>query len=53
MMDSQPSLCHGGLTYSGEVIRASRWSPAWGEPLSGDRYFRSDELVAFLRQMLG
>ncbi|HLF03954.1 MAG TPA: hypothetical protein VI855_01900, partial [Dehalococcoidia bacterium] len=39
--EAQPFTCeHGGLVYPGEVIRASRWSPSWGEPLSGDRYFR-------------
>ncbi|MFQ6028379.1 MAG: DUF6079 family protein [Dehalococcoidia bacterium] len=31
---------HHGLRYTGEVIRAERWSPAWGEPLEGDTYFR-------------
>ena len=31
---------HQGLRYTGEVIRAERWSPAWGEPLEGDIHFR-------------
>ncbi len=39
--EPQPFACdHHGLRYPGEVIRASRWSPAWGRPLSGDTYFR-------------
>ena len=31
---------HLGLRYPGEVIRAASWSPAWGEPLDQDVYFR-------------
>lgn len=39
--EPQPFACdHHGLRYPGEVIRASRWSAAWGEPLSGDACFR-------------
>jgi len=29
-----------GLRYPGEVIRANSWDPVWGEPLTGDLYFR-------------
>ena len=31
---------HLGLRYQGEVIRAARWLPAWGEPLGQDAFFR-------------
>ena len=31
---------HQGLRYQGEVIRADRWDPAWGEPLTQDAFFR-------------
>jgi hypothetical protein len=31
---------HQGLRYQGEVIRADRWEPAWGEPLTQDTFFR-------------
>ena len=35
-------LSHGhlGLIYSGEVIRSDNWSPAWGQRLEGETYFR-------------
>ena len=36
-----PFYCdHLGLRYQGEVIRADRWLPAWGEPLGQDAFFR-------------
>ena len=36
-----PFYCdHLGLRYQGEVIRAGRWVPAWGEPLAQDAFFR-------------
>ena len=36
-----PFYCdHLGLRYQGEVIRADRWLPAWGEPLGQDTFFR-------------
>ena len=31
---------HLGLIYSGEVIRSDNWSPAWGQRLEGETYFR-------------
>ena len=31
---------HQGLRYQGEVIRADRWEPSWGEPLAQDAFFR-------------
>lgn len=31
---------HLGIRYRGEIIRARSWSPVWGEPLTGDTYFR-------------
>ena len=31
---------HQGLRYQGEVIRADRWDPAWGEPLTQDAFSR-------------
>ena len=31
---------HLGIQYPGEVIRALSWSPAWGEALTGDTFFR-------------
>jgi hypothetical protein len=34
------------LRYPGEIIRSENWDPAWGELLTGDRYFR----IVFLRQ---
>ena len=37
---------HLGLRYTGEVIRADRWSSSWGAPLEGDTFFR----VILLRQ---
>ena len=37
---------HFGLRYTGEVIRADRWSSSWGAPLEGDTFFR----VILLRQ---
>ena len=37
---------HLGLRYYGEIIRADGWSPAWGEPLTGDVFFR----IVLLRQ---
>ena len=37
---------HLGLRYTGEVIRADRWSSSWGAPLEGDTFFR----VVLLRQ---
>ncbi len=36
-----------GLRYPGEVIRANSWDPVWGEPLTGDLYFR---IVLLLRR---
>ena len=36
-----------GLRYPGEVIRANNWDPAWGEPLTGELYFR---IVLLLRR---
>ena len=36
-----------GLRYSGEVIRANSWEPVWGEPLTGELYFR---IVLLLRR---
>lgn len=35
------------LRYSGEIIRSDSWDPEWGEPLTGDRYFR---IVLLLQQ---
>lgn len=29
-----------GILYLGEIIRADSWSSEWGEPLTGDTYFR-------------
>ena len=40
---------HLGLQYNGEVIRADRWSPAWGNPLAGETHFR----IVLLRQRRG
>ena len=37
---------HLGLRYTGEVIRADRWSSSWGAPLEGDTFFR----IILLRQ---
>jgi len=37
---------HLGLRYYGEIIRGDGWSPAWGEPLTGDIFFR----IVLLRQ---
>ena len=37
---------HLGLRYTGEVIRADRWTSSWGAPLEGDTFFR----VILLRQ---
>ncbi len=31
---------HLGVLYPGEVIRSERWSPKWGERLTGDVFFR-------------
>lgn len=36
-----------GIRYPGEIIRAQGWTPAWGEPLAGDIYFR---IVLLLRR---
>ncbi len=36
-----------GLRYPGEVIRANSWDPVWGEPLTGELYFR---IVLLLRR---
>lgn len=36
-----------GIRYPGEIIRAQGWTPAWGEPLMGDIYFR---IVLLLRR---
>ena len=36
-----------GLRYPGEVIRANRWDPVWGETLTGEVYFR---IVLLLRR---
>ena len=36
-----------GLRYPGEVIRANSWDPVWGEPLTGEVYFR---IVLLLRR---
>ena len=39
--DPQPvSAVHGGLQYTGELVRASRWEPSLGSPLDADAYFR-------------
>ena len=40
------SVVHAGIEYPGEVVRAQRWDPVWGEQLRGDVYFR----VVFLEQ---
>ena len=40
---------HLGLRYTGEVIRADIWKPAWGETLEGEAYFR----IVLLRRARG
>jgi hypothetical protein len=34
------SVEHGGITYTGEVIRSDSWHPTHGQPLTGDALFR-------------
>ncbi len=38
---SQPvSAVYGGITYPGELVRATAWEPSYGSALDGDVYFR-------------
>ncbi len=34
------SVVWGGLVYAGEVLLADDWDPQWGQPLTGETYFR-------------
>lgn len=46
--EPQPfEIDYHGLRYPGEIIRSDAWDSGWGEPLTGDRYFR---IVLLLRQ---
>ena len=46
--EPQPfAVDYHGIRYPGEIIRAQSWRPPWGEPLTGDIYFR---IVLLLRR---
>ena len=46
--EPQPfAVDYQGIRYPGEIIRAQSWRPPWGEPLTGDIYFR---IVLLLRR---